>query len=67
MQSSELRDMSDDELEHKRRDLVEELFRLRLRHGTAQLENTERLVQVRRDVARILTIQRERAGRGARG
>ena len=63
MRSSELRDLSDQELELKHKELQEELFRLRLRHGTAQLENTEKLVQTRRDVARILTVQRERAVR----
>ena len=52
MQPSELRDLSDQELEQKQRELQEELFRLRLRHSTAQLENTEKLVQTRRDLAR---------------
>ncbi len=63
MRASELRDLSDQELLVKEHDLQEELFRLRLRHGTAQLENTEKLVQVRRDIARLRTVQRERVGR----
>jgi large subunit ribosomal protein L29 len=65
MRASELRDLSDQELDLKERELKEDLFRLRLRHGTAQLENTEKLVLVRRDIARILTIREERAA-GAR-
>ncbi len=67
MRPSELRDMSPEELEQKHRELQEELFRLRLRHGTAQLENTEKLVHTRRDIARVLTVRRERAARGQGG
>ncbi len=61
MKARELRELSDPELQQKVRELREELFRLRMRHGTAQLENTARLGQTRRDIARILTILRERA------
>lgn len=64
MHSSEVRDLSDQELEVKERELREELFRLRLRHRTAQLEQTHRLVEVRRDIARILTVRQQRAKRG---
>jgi large subunit ribosomal protein L29 len=61
MQSSELRDLSDDELVVKERELKESLFFLRLRHGTNQLERPTQLAQTRRDIARVLTIQRARA------
>jgi large subunit ribosomal protein L29 len=64
MRGSEVRDLSDQELEVKERELREELFRLRLRHRTAQLEQTHRLVQVRRDIARIATVRRQRQQRG---
>jgi large subunit ribosomal protein L29 len=61
MQAKELRDLSDDELVVKARELEESLFLLRLKHGTNQLESPARLLATRRDVARIKTIQRERA------
>lgn len=61
MRASEIRDLSDQELEVRERELKEDLFRLQLRHGTAQLENTEKVVQTRRDIARLLTVRRERA------
>ncbi len=64
MRASELRDLSDQELEQKQRELQEELFRLRLRHSTAQLENTEKLVHTRRDLARVLTLRHQRLTRG---
>lgn len=64
MRSSEVRDLSDQELETKERELREELFRLQLRHRTAQLEQTHRLVEVRRDIARILTVREQRLKRG---
>jgi large subunit ribosomal protein L29 len=60
MRGSELRDLSDQELEVKERELKEELFRLRLRHRTAQLEQTHKLVQARRDLARLQTVRRQR-------
>jgi large subunit ribosomal protein L29 len=61
MQARELREMSDDELVVKERELKESLFFLRLRHGTNQLERPALLAQNRRDIARVQTIQRERA------
>lgn len=60
MEPKELRDSSNEELAVKERELQESLFLLRLRHKTNQLESPARLVQARRDIARIKTIQRER-------
>jgi large subunit ribosomal protein L29 len=60
MEPRELRDLSDEELAVKDRDLRESVFLLRLRHGTNQLESPVRLKQARRDLARLKTIQRER-------
>ena len=60
MEPKELREMSDDELGVKERELKESLFLLRLRHRTNQLESPARLAQTRRDVARIKTIRRGR-------
>ena len=61
MQSKEVRDLSDDELAVKERELKESLFLLRLRHRTNQLESPARLKQTRRDIARIKTVQTARA------
>ena len=60
MQSKEVRDLSDDELAVKERELKESLFLLRLRHRTNQLESPARLKQTRRDIARIKTVQTAR-------
>ena len=61
MQSKEVRELSDDELAIKERELKESLFLLRLRHRTNQLESPARLKQTRRDIARIKTVQTARA------
>ncbi len=58
--ASELRDMSTDELETRLVDTREELFNLRFQNATGQLDNYRRLGILRRDVARITTILRER-------
>jgi large subunit ribosomal protein L29 len=67
MQAKELRDLSDVELEVKERELQEALFRFRLRRGTNQLESPAALIATRRDIARIKTIQGERARAAVRG
>lgn len=66
MKPSELRELSDDELEAKLRELTEERFRLRFRSATESIANPMRFRALRRDIARIKTVLRERAGR-ARG
>ena len=60
MKASEVRELSDDELSQKGQELVEELFNLRFQLATNQIENVGRLSAVRRDIARVKTIQRER-------
>jgi large subunit ribosomal protein L29 len=60
MKAKELRELSIEELQQKRGDLREDLFRLKMRKAVAQLENPVRLRQVRRDIARVETILRER-------
>jgi large subunit ribosomal protein L29 len=60
MKSKEVRDLTDDELRQKETDLEEELFNLRFQFFTGQLDNTARLTDVRRDVARVKTVLRER-------
>ena len=60
MKASELRDLSDTELVEEHDELKEELFNLRFQMATGQLDNPRRLGEVRRDIARVLTVQRER-------
>ena len=66
MKASELRELSPDQLEDRLRELREELFNLRFQYATRQLTNTARIREVRRDIARVLTQQRqlEHAGVG---
>ncbi len=59
MRATELRDLPYEELKEKLADAKEELFNLRFQMATNQLDNTARLRQVRRDVARIATVIRE--------
>ncbi len=60
MRVDELRELTNEELEEKLREFKEELFNLRFQNATAQLENPMRIRQVRRTIARIKTIVRER-------
>jgi large subunit ribosomal protein L29 len=62
MRAGELRELSFDELSQKERDLKEELFNLRFQRATGQLENLMRLTQVKRDIARVKTVLREKTG-----
>jgi len=57
---TELRELGDDELVLRLRDFKEELFNLRFQVATGQLDNNRRLQTVRRDIARIYTVMRER-------
>jgi large subunit ribosomal protein L29 len=58
--AAELRALSVDDLAGKLREAKEELFNLRFQNATGQLENNARLRTVRRDIARIYTVLRER-------
>jgi len=60
MKARELREMSQDELQQNLADLKSELFNLRFQLATGQLENPMRIRQVKKDIARIKTILRER-------
>ncbi len=60
MTAADLKDLSLAELEKKASELREELLKLRLRAATAQLPNPARVRAVRRNIARILTVQRQR-------
>jgi large subunit ribosomal protein L29 len=56
MKIKELRDLSNEELSKKRRDLKEEMLNLRVQQQSGQLENPSRIRQVRRTVAKIETV-----------
>lgn len=60
MKASELRDLEPDELAAKLAEAKEELFNLRFQNVTGQLDNPHRLREVRKDIARIFTVIRER-------
>ncbi len=59
MKVTEIRELSLDEKQRKIADLKEELFNLRFQHATNQLENSQKMKMVRRDIARIKTVIRE--------
>ena len=61
MKASEIRDMTAQELENKLVDLKKELFALRFQHTVNQLDNPARLKAVKKDIARIKTVMRERS------
>jgi large subunit ribosomal protein L29 len=58
--ATDLRGLLDDELVQRLRDAKEELFNLRFQSATGQLDNNRRLQTVKRDIARIYTVMRER-------
>ena len=58
--ASELRDLTDDDLEHRLAERRQELFNLRFQSVTGALENTARLKLAKREIARILTVVHER-------
>jgi large subunit ribosomal protein L29 len=60
MKAAEVHDLKDDELIAKLLDAKQEAFNLRFRRATGELENTARLGDTRRDVARLLTVAKER-------
>jgi large subunit ribosomal protein L29 len=55
-----LKDLTAEELLKKKKDVKEEVFNLRFQHSTGQLENTARMKLIKRDVARIETILKEK-------
>jgi len=60
MKPKEIRDLSNDDLKQKLKDGRTELFNLRFQMATSQLDNTGRITQVKKDIARILTEIRAR-------
>jgi large subunit ribosomal protein L29 len=60
VKAAEVHNLKDDELVAKLIDAKQEAFNLRFRQATGELENTSRLGEARRDVARLLTVAKER-------
>ena len=60
MKAKQVRELSDEELEARIRDVRKELFNLRFQHATGQLDNTHKLTIARREIARLMTVRGER-------
>ena len=60
MKPQEIRELGKDELKGKEKELQEQLFRLRFQKSLGQLDNALKLREVRRDIARVKTVLRER-------
>ena len=60
MKAREFKEMSEAELRQKEKEITEQLFNLKFQHATGQLENTARLPGVRKDLARVKTVLREK-------
>ena len=62
MKATELREKTVDELRDKEKELADQLFVLRLQQTTGQLEKPSKVRSTRKDLARVLTVLREKAG-----
>ena len=60
MKATELREMTEDELLTKQEELKDQLFKLKFQHALGQLENAMKLKNIKKDLARINTILREK-------
>ena len=60
MKAKEIREMSSEELEKKLKELKNELFNLRFQHAINQLDNPHRISDVKKDIARVMTVLREK-------
>jgi large subunit ribosomal protein L29 len=60
VKADKVREMSDDELRTRERELQEQLFRLRFQKSLGQLENALKIRETRRDIARVKTVMRQK-------
>jgi large subunit ribosomal protein L29 len=67
MEAKELRDLNVDDLARKRGELREEISHLKLKRATGRLDNPMQLRKIKRDLARVETVLREREMRGQKG
>lgn len=63
MKASELRAKSGDDLQKELNELLKARFGLRMQHATQQLSNTSQIRKVRRDIARVRTVMKEKAAK----
>ena len=61
MKARELRELTDDELVNKEQELKDQLFKLKFQHALGQLEDAMKLKSIKKDLARIKTIQSEKS------
>jgi len=61
MKTSEMRDLSEEELKNKEEEIKDQLFKLKFQHALGQLENALKLKNLKRDIARIKTILKEKS------
>jgi large subunit ribosomal protein L29 len=61
MKAREFRDLSEEELKNKEEEVKDQLFKLKFQHTLGQLENAMKLKNLKRDIARIKTILREKS------
>ena len=60
MKAQELRELSSEQLDSKLKELKHELFNLRFQHAINQLDNPHKITEVKRDIARVMTVLREK-------
>ncbi len=60
MEATEIREMRDSEIQQRLNEAYEELWNLRFKHATNRLTQTNQIKRVRKDIARLKTVQRER-------
>ncbi|MBE6576031.1 MAG: 50S ribosomal protein L29 [Ruminococcaceae bacterium] len=60
MKAKEIREMTPEELNAKLKELKTELFNLRFQHAINQLDNPHKIVDVKRDIARVMTVLHEK-------
>ena len=65
MKAKDIRERSDDELRKALSDLDEQLFKLRFQKSTGQIENPIKIREVRKDIARVMTVMTERQAEGS--
>jgi large subunit ribosomal protein L29 len=67
MKAEKARNLTDDELRHQERDLQDQLFKLKFQMNMGQTESLKKMRGLRKDIARVKTIARERELTAARG
>ena len=67
MTADELRQLGPDELRVKEKEMREQLFRLRFKLAAGQMESVKKVRELRKDVARLLTVRQQAAAKGTHG